>query len=900
VNEPLYLSKTPWRLYVSNKDNWSSFLNVIKSEADPVSHRKSVFMIAVLLALVELCRRRAPLVLLAFVLLTGGCGWYAATHFRMNTDVNTLLAEDLPWRQQEKALEQAFPARNDLLVLVVDGASAAVTEAAAHTLATKIAARPELFHTVQRPDALPFFRQNGLLFLEQAALADVVDALIQAQPLLGSLAADQSLRGLFRTFALMLRGVQDGAVPVEKFAPVFAEISAIIKAQSAGESRTLDWQNLLNQKSDPHQLRRFVLVQPVLDYAALSPGAAASQAVRTMLAESGLVNNPMVKVRLTGSVALNDEEFASVADGMGLAALGSLAVVALLLFLALRSVRLVLPILLTLAAGLVLTTAAGLAVLGSLNLISVAFAVMFIGIAVDFGIQFGVRFRDQHFHHPDHATALAATTRLIALPLVLAATSTAAGFLAFTPTAYRGVAELGLIAGMGMLIALVCNLTLLPALLTLCRPPAEAEAVGFAWLGGLDRLLQRRRPAVLAVAALLAVLALGLTTQLRFDFDPLNLKDPRAESVATLFDLAKNLESTPYTAQILAPDLAAADALADKLRALPEVARVMTLSSFVPEEQAAKLPILHDTQMILLATLSPANFALPPRAVELQEAAATLVTELNSLRAKDPAIGMLADALQPLLMDAPALFALQDRLIGGLPAQLTQIRDLLGAQPVTVATLPAALRADWVAADGRARLEIYPKADPRTGDHLLHFNRAVQTLAPEASGTSIAIVESGRTVVTAFMYAAIGAVLVIGLLLLFSLRRVGDVLAVLAPLVLACLLTLATSVLLHIPLNFANIIGLPLLLGLGVSFAIYFVTYWRDGGTQPLQSSMARAVIFSASTTLVAFGSLALSAHPGTASMGQILTLALLYALASTCLLLPALLKPKAPDSPKD
>ncbi len=850
-------------------------------------------MTAFFVALVDACRRHAWAVIAAFGLLTGGCGWFAATHFKMNTDVNTLLAADLPWRQQEKALEQAFPQRSDLLVVVIDAKQAAVAEQAAATLHERMEQRPDLFKNLKRPDALPFFRQNGLLYLSEAELSDVIDQLMAAQPLLGALAADQSLRGLFRVFGMMLKGVEAKAIDEKQFAAVFTQVSDIIAAQNQGKASSLDWQNLLNPNNtnSPRLLRRFILSQPVLDYSALSPGNQATAAVRAMVREAGLDKLPGVTIRLTGSVALNDEEFASVADGMGLAAIGSLVLVILLLLLALRSVRLVMPILLTLLAGLVITTAFGLAALGSLNLISVAFAVMFIGIAVDFGIQFGVRFRDQLYHQPDAAAALRDTARIIARPLALAAGSTAAGFLAFTPTSYAGVAELGFIAGAGMIIACGCNLTLLPALISRFRPPAEQEAVGFRWLQPLDDFLNRRRGAVLTAAATLALASAAMATQLRFDFDPLNLKNPHAESVATLFDLAKNLDSTPYTAQILLPDLASADALAEKLRAVPEIARVMTLSSFLPDGQDVKLPLLQDTRMILLATLSPSSFAPAPKADDLTEAAQELHTKLQALRDKHPSIAALADALQPLLTDADKLFTLQEGLIGGLPAQLIQIRDLLSAQAVTVATMPPELTADWVTADGKARVEIYPRINPRMPDELQTFNRAILAIAPQASGTTIAIAESGATVVNAFMQAALGAVLIIGLLVFATLRRWFDTLALLAPLLLGGVLTLALCVLLGVPVNFANIIGLPLLLGLGVSFAIYFVSYWRDGGADPLQSSMARAVVFSASTTLVAFGSLALSDHPGTASMGQILTIALLCALASTCLLLPALLR---------
>jgi hypothetical protein len=848
-------------------------------------------VIASLVAIVDTCRRHAWLIVAFFVGLTLFNGWFAASHFRMNTDVDTLIAEDLSWRKQERAIDQAFPSRNDLLVVVIDGQSGVSAETAAAALYEKMSVRKDLFKTVRRPDALPFFRQNGLLFLEQAELGDTIDKIMQAQPMLAALAADQSLRGLFHVFGLVMQGVDRGDVKPDQFAAAFRAITATTQSVAAGKIMPLDWQTMLNGKTDSHSLRHFILAQPQLDFGALSPGAAATHAVRVMTHELKLDQVAGLKVRLTGSVALNDEEFASVADGMGYAALTSLGLVGVLLFLALRSIKIVAPILLTLIVGLVATTAFGIAAIGALNLISVAFAVMFIGIAVDFGIQFGVRFRDQLYHHPAPDEALRATARVIGQPLFLAAISTAAGFLAFTPTDYAGVAELGLIAGGGMIIALICNLTLLPALIAIAKPPAEAEAVGFRWTAPLDDFLQRRRRGVMVTAALIAIFCGGVVTQLRFDFDPLNLKDPKAESVATLFDLAKNLESTPYTAQMLAPDLTTADSLADKFKKLPEVARVMTVRSFVPEDQDSKLQLLHDTQMILMATLTPTDFAPQPHDADLLKAAHDFLTTLDQHRAKIPEAGDLADALRPMATNADMIFALQHALVDGLSPQLIAIRNLLQAEAVTVESLPQELREEWLAADGRARIEIYPQGNPRDPATLLRFNRALQSVSPDVSGTTIAIAESGHTVVTAFIKAAIGAVVVICGLLLFSLRRVFDALALLAPLLLAGLLTLATSVVLHIPINFANIIGLPLLLGLGVSFAIYFVTYWRSGGALPLQSSMARAVTFSASTTLVAFGSLAMSAHPGTASMGEILTIALLYSLLCTCFLLPALLR---------
>src|SRR5690606_32888583 len=211
-------------------------------------------------------------------------------------------------------------------------------------------------------------------------------------------------------------------------------------------------------------LRRVLMVQPLLDYGALQPGAKASAFIRESARRLGLVPDQGARVRLTGTVALEDEEFGTVAEGTGIAAVVSFLLVTLLLLLAVRSVRLVACMAATLIAGMIATAAFAAAAVGTLNLISIAFVVLFIGIAVDFGIQFSVRYIAERETGAEMRDALASAGGKVGPSLALAAAACAAGFLSLVPTEYRGMAEMGLISGFGMLVALVFNLTLLPAL----------------------------------------------------------------------------------------------------------------------------------------------------------------------------------------------------------------------------------------------------------------------------------------------------------------------------------------------------------------------------------------------------------------------------------------------------
>jgi hopanoid biosynthesis associated RND transporter like protein HpnN len=846
--------------------------------------------------IVNFSHRHALLLILLSLFSSLGLGWYVQGHFKINTDINQLISADLDWRIRETAFAQKFPQKSDLLLVVVDGDTPDIAEAAAETLSLKLSAMPERFSQVIRPDRIPFFKKNGLLLLSKAELSTVLDQMIQAQPILGVLAGDPNLRGFFGMISRMLQGVEHQETDFKQLESPFNTIADTIEANLAGQEKPLAWQTMSSkQRPLPSDLRKLIMVKPILDFTALQPGAAASNALRAAARDLHLTPDQGVRIRLTGDIALNDEEFASVAEGTGGAAILSLVLVFFILWLALRSVRIIIPILLSLMVGLIATTAFALAAIGSLNLISVAFAVMFIGIAVDFGIQFGVRYRDQHHLEPDHAKAMTRTARLIALPLSMAAISTSLGFLAFLPTAYRGVSELGLIAGAGMIIAFMLNITLLPALLAFFKPPAEAEAVGFAWAAPIDRFIQRMRRKILVICFFLFLIGGGIASQVRFDFDPLNLKDPHTESVSTLLDVMQDPNFNIYTIEILRPSLPAAQTLAKVLEKLPQVDHVLTLGSFVPDDQEDKLTMIDDAALIFSTTLTTTAASTPPSDSEIIASLHELAETLRKVPNPPTAAIRLAKAIETVVQrhDHPLLQRLHHDLVTVMQSKLEMIKQSLSAEEVSVDSITADLRRDWVTPDGQFLLQVYPKHNPRDHNNLIAFTNAVTQHAADATGAPISIQESAHTITKAFIDAGIYALLTIALLSFILLRSLRDVLILMAPLFLAGVLTLATIVLIKLPLNFANIIAIPLLFSLGVSYAIYFVSYARAGLKNPLQSSMARAVLFSAATALVAFGSLALSSHPGTSGMGKLLVIALSYSLACSFFLLTALLGAK-------
>ncbi|MCU0945579.1 MAG: MMPL family transporter, partial [Rubritepida sp.] len=691
--------------------------------------------------LVRLSLRRPWTVLLLTALVTLAAGWLTLTRFALDSDASKLFPQDLSWRVAELRLDRAFPQRSDLIVAVLDGAEPWALDAAAERLAEALRAEPALFRSVRRPDSGEFWDRNGLLYLELAEVQAVTERLIEAQPLLGTIAADPTARGVADILRLMGEGLAKGETAPERLAAPFAALVGTAEAAARGAVEPPDWRRLLTgREPKPAELRRIVVIQPTLDHTRLSAGTAASESVRRAAERLDLAGAG-VRLRLTGHVAMADEEFGSIADGAAASTALSFTLVGLLLWMALRSWRLIWPLLALTVVGILWTAAFGILAVGAFNVLSIAFAVMFIGLAVDFGTQYAVQFRADSARLGATRPALEAAAATVGAGMTLAALAVGLSFFAFIPTEYRGIAELGLIAGVGMAIGWFLAMTMLPALMLLAKPAREHREVGYPALRPLDDWLGRRARAVALGGAALGVLCLALLPFLRFDTNPINLRDPDSEAVSTWRDLARDPDTDPNTIEALARDLAAADALAARLAMLPEVARTTTLSDFVPGGQEAKLALVEDAAMLLGLTLDPPTRA-PPDDAQVVAALRAAAAELAALQGTGPVIAdahRLAAALARLAEGLPAArAAFAAATVPGFVDTLARVRLLLAAGPVTVESLPEALRADWIAADGQARVQAVPRetgADETT--KLRRFARAVLAVAPEATGLPV-------------------------------------------------------------------------------------------------------------------------------------------------------------------
>jgi len=849
------------------------------------------------------------LVLLAS-LATGALLYYTANNLGINTDTAEMLSETLPFRRNYKAFKTAFPQYDDALLIVIDADTPELAQDASKSLAAQLENRRDLFLSVYLPGGNSFFEKQGLMYLSSAQLQDLADNLAQIQPFLGTLTRDQTLRGLFS----MLTAGMDAVMGGEDIdlTPVLNRIQQAIEASIEQYQYRLSWQELmLGTNVTPDDRRAFILTKPHLDYRKPFPSETAIKEVRLLAKNLHLTEENGVRVRLTGDAALEYEELLSVTRGAGIAGILALIMVGIVLFLGLRSVRLLLAALITLIMGLIWTASFAAAVVGHLNLISVAFAVLYIGLSVDYAIHFCLRYKELIQQALPHSAALEQTARDIGNSLVLCSITTAIGFYAFIPTVFKGVAELGLISGTGMFISLVANLTILPALLSLmvlapdtlpAKPKRKGVAAKFLAMPNQNTRFIRITALVLGLGSIL------LLPYVTFDSNPMNLRDPGSESVVTFKELLSQSKNSPWTLTVLASNSVDAERFARNLSELEPVDMSLTLDKFVPTNQEEKLAIIEEIELIVGPELLQNSNEPPPTAKEqiasLQDFSAVLEKYLKTTPTAplSKAVSRLHDTLDRFLgglstqdpaMQEQTLGDLQTSLLGSLPARLDALATSLEAEEITQDDLPEDLVEHWVSKDDHYRVAVFPKENLSDPAAMRRFVAAVQTVAPDAIGFPVIYLEAGDSVVEAFKQAFLMAFIAVTVLLLILLRPKSDTLLVLLPLLLAGGLTGAASVVVGIPFNFANVIALPLLLGIGVDSGIHMVHRMRAAPPASglvLETSTARAVLYSSLTTICSFGNLAVSPHRGMASMGALLTIGIGFTLFCTLVVLPALM----------
>ena len=885
---------------MNEKANGATFQEVAVS---PGSSNPDPVVTRIITAISRWCVLHAKVTILLFVLVSTLSAALAATKLKVDTDPALMINTELPFRQNYQDFARQFPALDNSFLIFIEAESPEVGRKAASTLADNLKQRPDLFSHVFAPGSGAYFDKYGVLYLDTPVVEKLVEEIKQTVPLINSMSLEPNLAGLADLFQQIAPVAQIGRAP-EGLSGFLDKFAATIETENQSNPIPLDWTSLGDDKPIINETRWYVLVNPVLDFSALDAAAGPISEVRRLIDQIN-TNGSGVKVQLTGEAALNAEEFETITRGAAIAGAVSFTLVTLTVLIGLPSLVLVVPALALILLGFVMTAGFATLSIGYLNMISVAFAVLFIGLGVDYAVHVVLRFAEERAKGKDGKSAAIEAVRKIGAPLALCTLTTTLAFLAFIPTDFVGMAQLGIIAAGGIVIAFIASITLVPAILSILPGDQEKMARKLSELasersqGSRQGGSQVRKVASL-VLILLALGGIWLVPQARFDGDPINLKDPDAPSMMAFNDVVQHQPGHSFAIQVLSEPGAAMRKMIEKLKELPEVADVETIESVMPQDQPAKRALLNSLTEILPPDIEPAvEVSNEDRLTNLasMQKSITGIAEATSasdgLRASAKELQKGIETFLSTKAQSPgALASLQASLVGGFPKLFKQVHQLAALEEVTLDNVDEGFKQRYIAPDGRWRLEVIPKGDMRDQVQLDRFVKAVTAVNPNATGAPVEINGAANVVSSSMRLACLTALALVIIVLFPILRRFRDVLLVLAPLVLASALMVGYTVVFNSPFNFANVIVLPLLLGLGVDSAIHYVMRAREENfaTEMASTSTPRAVVISAVTTMGSFGTLWLSAHRGMSSMGELLTIAIVITLLCTLIVLPQLI----------
>lgn len=851
-------------------------------------------------------RSFAGLILITTIALLG----YTIENLRINSDNVSLISEDLPARINHEEFTRQFPNLENALFVVVDGDTPELSRHAADKLAHRMRRRPEFFTDVYTPGGGGFFERNGLLYQTPEQLDEFADQMARVQPLIATLEADSSLANMTKLITQGLEAARDEGIGAENWPAVLERFGTATLGVFTEFPVAISWEEMLLQGSSIESVsRRVLVVHPVLDFKNVFSASAPMKAIHELADELDLTPEKGVLIRITGNPALNYEEMIGIVWDIGIGGVFCFLVVTVVLYFALRSVALVIACLGSLLTGLVWTGAFAAAAIGHLNVVSMAFAVLFIGLGVDFGIHLGMRYGDLLRQGLSHEDAMRGSAKNVGSSLLICAVTTAVGFFVFVPTQYIGIAELGLIAGAGMFIILFQTVTLFPALLStwLQVNPASVEKASFrfqhAWWAPLERVPGR----VTAFGCILGVASLASIPFLRFDPNVINMRDPDSIAVQAFDDLlAQAGTSSPWFINSVAADLEAAQKRAKKFDELEEVSQTIVLTDYIPDEQEEKLEILADIAFMLE---TPGSKSSDPKTVPVEEQVAAIrelhdFLKIESNESRSPlteSMRILNEQLEIFLARVEqdpspddALASLESILLANLPEQIERLRNSINTRGIEMKDLPKGLVKRMITSEGKARIQVFPSETMQTEASFTRFVEAALSVDPKAAGVAINLVQFAESIRDSFRQALISAILVIWTLLWILWRQPAPVMLATAPLLLSSLLTCAMMALLDLPFQFANVIVIPLLLGIGVDSGIHLVhraEHLKDNADELMGTTTARAVFFSALTTTISFGTLAFSGHRGLSSLGILLSGGMVLTVFTNLIILPAMLK---------
>jgi hopanoid biosynthesis associated RND transporter like protein HpnN len=869
---------------------------------------------------------RVPRLVLAVSLLACVASLYvAATRLEYHTQRTDLISPQKDYQQRWKKYLAEFGDDDDIVV-VVQGEDRARMQQALDALAGRVAAQPQLFDRLFYKVNLQSLRDRALLFLPVPEIESIRDNLRSMGLLLnlGQLGWRQlSLHSLLGEAQGRIRAMSPGQELSASDEQFFGQLVAVTRSAATTLAEPTayrnPWGSLMSRPPEQKDLLAqpqyffsgdgtlaFLLARPVKEAGSFTAAQRSVGAMQDIVAQTRS-EFPGIAFGLTGLPVLETDEMVAAEHDTKLASWLALGGVALLFFLVYRSVYYPLLTIVALLTGTIWAMGWTTVTVGHLNILSATFAVMLIGMG-DYGVLWVMRYEQARrlgFGVPE---ALKHTAIHVAVGNLTAAATLALAFFAAMLADFKAVAELGWIAGCGVLLCAFACFTLLPALLMVFdrRSQPISETIPITTQSGWRPLLAERPRWVIAAGALLTlVLAICAGVWNSYDHNLLHMQARDLDSVKWELTLIEHTAGASWHALSYTDTPEEARALKAKYEKLPEVSRVVEIASLVPGQQTQKIELMRDIQR-RLRSLPERGAVIAHERPDVDDVKYEIVAVVPRLETLAQGVPLLRDLQSNLLklwaqldrMDVKtAPGRLQDfdqRLAGSLAEDLHQLRDVSRPAPIILADLPGDLRERFVGKNGKWLVQAFAKDCLWDFAPLEHFTKQIRTVDPEATGKTFGTVEGLKAMKSGLEWAGVYALIAIIVVLSLDFRRMRHVLIALTPLAMGVIISLGIMSLFRLPLNPANVIAFPLILGVGVDNGVHILHDWllrRKEGRATLSYPIGRGVLVKALTTLIGFGTLMISSQRGLAGLGFILTLGVGCCMVTALVFLPAVLR---------
>ena len=813
--------------------------------------------------------------ILVFVILSFCSLIYSKKNLNIITDTDKLISSDLEFKKNQRDLRQEFPILSNNILVSLKSKNEELLQNKVEEIITELKKKIENIDFIFSPNIEPFYKKYSLILMGEENRSELISKLYEKQPFLSELNNNSKIKGFNNLLELLVVDIQNNQSNES-----LKQLNTLLEKFnfSISENQFVKWGNFFSEEKKEF----FILFK--INQNQINDGK--FDEVYKTLFKFHQTSNEKLSISFTGGLVLDYEEVESVTSGAIKAGLLSLLTVTIILFFTFKQKIFIFFLLLTIVVGLLITLGLTTFLIGSLNIISVAFAVLFIGISVDFGIQFCLRYLESKSSSKEQ---IIITFKGILKSLLIVSITSMIGFLSFIPTDYVGLSELGIISSVGLIIGLICNLIFLPSCCMLLPKIHNKNIIKIENnLYKIMNFINKRNNFFLLIFTFIFFAGIIFSHKIVFDSDPMKLKNQKSQSVTLAKNLMEKNPSSDYTVSVLIDEKNEVEKLNIKKNKI--VKDIFSISEFKLDSET-------------IDEISYLNFLLKRKNIKFYseyEQFERLISILNNITMLDN--HELTETSKKLLqnlsqINTPEKFLnLQDLWFKNYEKfieELYVILEIDSYKNYAKIEFPSYYKDRYISDRGVVRFEIIAKKDIKERDNLLEFVSHVNKFFKNATGMPIIQYEAGNIVIKAFIFAFLISLSFLISFILLIFRNLKILLLCVMPLFFGMALSIILMKIIEIDLNFANMIALPLLFSLGTSYSIYIVKRFIDLKSleKLLLSSTPNAVLSSGLTTIGSFSTLSISSHYGTSSMGLLLFISLSSVLFSCLIFLPCLIK---------